>query len=83
MTDIDHPAGFREGRLAAIALARGVLQGDALAIDSLLDADDLRATAAELVDLTARLLLVLPHDQVLGVLDKLTAAALGPDGDRP
>ena len=55
-------AGFREGRLAAIALARGVLRGDALAIDTLLDADDLqgdnggagRSDRAAAADLAAR-----------------------------
>ena len=83
VTDIDPTAGFREGRLAAIALARSVLFGDALGIDTLLDADDLKATAAGLVEMVASLLLLLPHDQVLPVLDELTARAFGPDGDRP
>lgn len=77
----DHDfAALREARLAAIAMARGVLLGDALAVDTLLDADDVKATTAALAEMTASLLLVLPHEQVLAVLDQLTSAARGPDG---
>ena len=77
------PEAFRNARLATIAMARGVLLGDALAVDSILDGDDLKSTAAALLDLTARLLMLFPHEQVLPVLDRLTSAALGPDGGRP
>ena len=79
MTSVSY-SDARDARLGAIAGARAVLLGDATALDCLLDTGDPKALAGALAEMAASLLLLFPHDQVLGVLDKLTAAAIGPDG---
>ena len=72
----------RDARLAAIAGTRAILLGDAQGLDALLDTGNIKAMAGAQAEMIASLLLILPHDEVLAVLDRLTAAALAPmDGE--